>query len=104
MDWFIPDAPRMKRDRSKPRKDKHLLVDEDVVDGQISPDNLLKDYLDSQAGGSSGEQFNLDGLFEFDFDTTQITLRSVTLIKRGSDVVLRDRIHKELGKIKSSVY
>ena len=30
-------------------------------------------------------------------DTTQITLRSVTLIKRGSDVVLRDRIHKELG-------
>ncbi|WZZ00225.1 hypothetical protein YC2023_072553 [Brassica napus] len=76
----------MKRDRSKPRKDKHLLVDEDVVDGQISPDNLLKDYLDSQAGGSSGEHFNLDGLFEFDFDTTQITLRSVTLIKRGSDL------------------
>ncbi|WZY72419.1 hypothetical protein YC2023_004659 [Brassica napus] len=30
-------------------------------------------------------------------DTTQITLRSVTFIKRGSDVVLRDRIHKELG-------
>ncbi|WZZ00330.1 hypothetical protein YC2023_072658 [Brassica napus] len=30
-------------------------------------------------------------------NTTQITLRSVTLIKRGSDVVLRDRIHKELG-------
>ena len=29
-------------------------------------------------------------------DTTQITLRSVTLIKRCSDVVLRDRIHKEL--------
>ncbi|WZZ66054.1 hypothetical protein YC2023_077424 [Brassica napus] len=30
-------------------------------------------------------------------DTTQITLMSVTLIKRGSDVVLRDKIHKELG-------
>ena len=31
------------------------------------------------------------------YDTAQITLRSVTLIKRGSDVVLRDRIHKEVG-------
>ena len=28
-------------------------------------------------------------------DTTQITLKSVTLIKRGSDVVLRDRIHRD---------
>ncbi|KAG2269931.1 hypothetical protein Bca52824_064486 [Brassica carinata] len=71
MDGFIPYVPRTKRDRSKPRKDKHLIVDEDVVDGQLSPDNILKDYLDSQAGGSSGEQFNLDGLFEFDFPPTE---------------------------------
>ncbi|KAL0678404.1 hypothetical protein Bca4012_006385 [Brassica carinata] len=47
------------------------MLDEDVVDGQLSPDNILKDYLDSQAGGSSGEQFNLDGLFEFDFPPTE---------------------------------
>ncbi|KAF3485899.1 hypothetical protein F2Q69_00054816 [Brassica cretica] len=47
------------------------MVDEDVVDGQISPDNILKDYLDSQAGGSSSEQFNLEGLFEFDFPPTE---------------------------------
>ncbi|KAF3543881.1 hypothetical protein DY000_02008131 [Brassica cretica] len=60
-----------KRDKSKPRKDNHLMLDEDVVDGQLSPDNILKDYLDSQAGGSSGEQFNLDGLFEFDFPPTE---------------------------------
>ncbi|CAN6893440.1 unnamed protein product [Brassica oleracea] len=35
MDEFIPYVPRMKRDRSKPRKDnnKHLMVDEDVVYG-----------------------------------------------------------------------
>ncbi|KAF3603745.1 hypothetical protein F2Q69_00035147 [Brassica cretica] len=31
MDGFIPYVPQTKRDRSKPRKDKHLLVDEDVV-------------------------------------------------------------------------
>ncbi|KAF3605047.1 hypothetical protein DY000_02047427 [Brassica cretica] len=71
MDGFIPYVPQTKRDRSKPRKDKHLMVDEDVVDGQLSPDNILKDYLDSQAGGSSGEQFNLDGLFEFNFPPTE---------------------------------
>nr|VDD50942.1 unnamed protein product [Brassica oleracea] len=70
MDGFIPYVPQTKRDRSKPRKDKHLMVDEDVVDGQLSPDNILKDYLDSQAVGSSVEQFNLDGLFEFDFPPT----------------------------------
>ena len=61
----------MKRDKSKPRKDKHLMLDEDVVDGQLSPDNILKDYLDSQAGGGDGEQFNLDGLSEFDFPLTE---------------------------------
>ncbi|CDY61584.1 BnaCnng38090D [Brassica napus] len=71
MDGFIPYVPRTKRDRSKPRKDKHLMVEEDVVDGKLSPDNLLKDYLDSQVGGSSSEQFNLDGLFEFDFTPTE---------------------------------
>ncbi|KAF3585346.1 hypothetical protein F2Q69_00028378 [Brassica cretica] len=42
MDGFIPYVPQSKRDRSKPRKDKHLMVDEDVVDGQLSPDNILK--------------------------------------------------------------
>ncbi|KAF2531384.1 hypothetical protein F2Q70_00029062 [Brassica cretica] len=42
------------------------------------------------------EDYLLCKLFKYT-DTTQITLRSVTLIKRGSDVVLRDRIHKELG-------
>ena len=39
------------------------MVDEDAVDGQLSPDNILKDYLDSQ--------FNLDGLLEFDFPPTE---------------------------------
>ncbi|KAL0815623.1 hypothetical protein Bca101_072067 [Brassica carinata] len=53
MDGFIPYVPRTKKDRSKPCKDKHIMVDEDVVDGQFSPDNILKDYLDSQAGGSN---------------------------------------------------
>uniref|UniRef100_A0A0D3D442 Uncharacterized protein n=1 Tax=Brassica oleracea var. oleracea TaxID=109376 RepID=A0A0D3D442_BRAOL len=67
MDGFIPYVPHTKRDRSKPRKDKHLMVDKYMVDRQLSPDNILKDYLDSQAGGISGEQFNFDGLFEFDF-------------------------------------
>ena len=47
MDGFIPYVPRTKKDRSKPCKDKHIMVDEDVVDGQFSPDNILKDYLDS---------------------------------------------------------
>ncbi|CDY38069.1 BnaC03g75080D [Brassica napus] len=37
----------------------------------LSPDNILKDYLDSQAGGSSSDQFNLEGLFEFDFPLTK---------------------------------
>ncbi|KAL0759085.1 hypothetical protein Bca101_075235 [Brassica carinata] len=67
MDGFIPYVPHTKRDRSKPRKDKHLMVDKDMVDRQLSPDNILKDYLDSQAGGISGEHFNFDGLFEFEF-------------------------------------
>ena len=70
MDGFIPYVPRTKKDRSKPRKNKHIMVDEDVVDGQFCPDNILKDYLDSQAGGSNDEQFYLDGLFEFDFPPT----------------------------------
>ena len=70
MDGFIPYVPRTKRDRSKPRRDKHITVDEDVVDRQFYPDNILKDYLDSQAGGSNDEQFNLDGLSEFDFPPT----------------------------------
>ncbi|KAH0873059.1 hypothetical protein HID58_070421, partial [Brassica napus] len=52
MAGFIPYVPRTKRDRSKPCKDKHIMVDEDVVDRQFSPDNILKDYMDSQAGGS----------------------------------------------------
>ncbi|KAF3548538.1 hypothetical protein DY000_02007840 [Brassica cretica] len=55
MDWFIPYVPRTKRDWSKPRKDKHIMVDEDVVDRQFSPNNILKEYLDSQAGGSNVE-------------------------------------------------
>ncbi|KAF3592286.1 hypothetical protein DY000_02022077 [Brassica cretica] len=63
MDGFIPYVPRTKRDRSKPCKDKHPMVDEDAVDGQLSPDNILKDYLDIQ--------FNLDGLLEFDFPPTE---------------------------------
>ncbi|KAF3569485.1 hypothetical protein DY000_02016622 [Brassica cretica] len=71
MDGLIPYVPQMKRDMSKPRKDKHLIVDEDVVDGQLSPDNILKDYLDGQAGGSSDEQLNFDGFFEFDFPPTE---------------------------------
>ncbi|KAH0893069.1 hypothetical protein HID58_055498 [Brassica napus] len=46
---------------------------ESSMDGFVpyfSPDNILKDYLVSQAGGSNGEQFNLDGLSEFDFPPT----------------------------------
>ncbi|KAF3519986.1 hypothetical protein DY000_02060050 [Brassica cretica] len=70
MDGFVPYVPRTKRDRSKPSKDKHIMVDEDVVDRQFSPDNILKDYLVSQSGGSNGDQFNLDGLSEFDFPPT----------------------------------
>ncbi|KAH0859137.1 hypothetical protein HID58_087398 [Brassica napus] len=55
---FQPDLPteegsETKRDRSKAHKDKHLMVVEDAVDGQLSPDNILKDYLDSQAGESN---------------------------------------------------
>ena len=71
MDGFIPYVARTKRDRFKPRKDKHPMVDEDVVDGQLSPDNILKDYLESQAGGIRSEKFNLKGLFEFDFPPTE---------------------------------
>ncbi|KAH0852601.1 hypothetical protein HID58_093875, partial [Brassica napus] len=47
------------------------MVDGDVVDGQLSPDNVLKDYPDSQAGGSGSEQFNLEDLFELDFPPTE---------------------------------
>ncbi|WZZ34775.1 hypothetical protein YC2023_018176 [Brassica napus] len=46
-DGFIPYVPRTKKASSKPCKDKQPMVDEDVVDGQLSPDNILKDYLDS---------------------------------------------------------
>ncbi|KAF3512442.1 hypothetical protein F2Q69_00005882 [Brassica cretica] len=70
-DGFIPYVPRTKKASSKHRKDKQLMVDEDVVDRQLSPDNILKDNLDSQAGGSSSDQFNLEGLFEFDFPLTK---------------------------------
>ncbi|KAF3530405.1 hypothetical protein DY000_02039721 [Brassica cretica] len=83
MDRFIPYVPQTKRDRSKPRKDKHRMVDEDAVDRQLSSDNILKDYLDSQGGGSSGEQFNLDGLFEFDFPPTKGGSNEVPDFPRG---------------------
>jgi len=55
MDGFIPYVPQTKKDRSKPRKDKHIMVDEDVVARQFSPNNILKEYLDSQVGGSNVE-------------------------------------------------
>ncbi|KAF3583458.1 hypothetical protein F2Q69_00028377 [Brassica cretica] len=87
MDGFIPYVSQTKRDRSKPRKDKHLMVDEDVVDGQLSPGNIIKDYLDSQAGGSSGEQFNLDGLFEFDFPPTEGGPNEVPNFSKASRMV-----------------
>ncbi|KAH0852599.1 hypothetical protein HID58_093877 [Brassica napus] len=61
----------MKKASSKPCKDKQPMVDGDVVDGQLSPDNVLKDYPDSQAGGSGSEQFNLEDLFELDFPPTE---------------------------------
>ncbi|KAF3554947.1 hypothetical protein F2Q69_00013743 [Brassica cretica] len=70
-DGFIPYVPRMKKASSKPCKDKQPMVDGDVVDGQLSPDNVLKDYPDSQAGGSGSEQFNLEDLFELDFPLTE---------------------------------
>ncbi|KAF2558635.1 hypothetical protein F2Q68_00016124 [Brassica cretica] len=87
MDGFIPYVPRMKKDRSKPGKDKHNIVDEEVVDGQFSPDNILKDYLDSQAGGRNGEQFNLDGLFEFDFPPTASGSNEVSDFSKAARMV-----------------
>lgn len=70
-DGFIPYVPQTKKDSLKPRKDKQPMVDESVVDGQLSLGNILKDYLDSQAGGRGSEQFNLKGLFDFDFTLTK---------------------------------
>ncbi|CAG7875772.1 unnamed protein product [Brassica rapa] len=58
MDGFIPYVPQTKRDRSKPRNDKHLMVDEDVVDGQLSPDNILKDYLNTEGGSKEVPDFS----------------------------------------------
>ncbi|KAF2612104.1 hypothetical protein F2Q70_00011388 [Brassica cretica] len=69
-DGFIPYVPRTQKASSKPRKVIQIMVDEDVVDGRLSPNNILKDYLDSQAGGRGSEQFNLEGLLEFDFPPT----------------------------------
>ena len=43
-------------------------------------------------------RFGLEMLWHNKFDITQITLRSDSLSQiRGSIVVFRDRIHKELG-------
>ncbi|CDY23918.1 BnaC02g29550D [Brassica napus] len=63
------------------------MVDEDVVDGQLSPDNILKDYLDSQAGGSSSEQFNIEGLLEFDFPPTEGGSSEVPEITKAARMV-----------------
>ena len=70
-DGFIPYVPPTKKASSKPCNDIQPMVDEDVVDVQFSPDNILEDYLDNQAGGSSSELFKLEGLFEFDFPPTE---------------------------------
>ncbi|KAL0854060.1 hypothetical protein Bca101_059212 [Brassica carinata] len=56
MDGFIPCEVRARKERSKSRKDKHVVIDEDAADGQNFPNNTLKDYLNSQAGGSGGEK------------------------------------------------
>ncbi|KAF3508120.1 hypothetical protein F2Q69_00006592 [Brassica cretica] len=95
MDGFIPYVPQTKKDRSKPRKDKHIMVDEDVFDGQFSPDTILKDYQDSQAGGSNGEQFNLDGLFDFDFLRPQAEVADKEIARLKDELGISRRRERE---------
>ncbi|XP_013628304.1 PREDICTED: uncharacterized protein LOC106334547 [Brassica oleracea var. oleracea] len=67
MDGFVMCEVRARTEKSRSRKDKHVIIDDDVADGQCFLDNILRNYLNSEAGGSGGEQINLDGLLDFDF-------------------------------------
>ncbi|KAF2569599.1 hypothetical protein F2Q68_00025491 [Brassica cretica] len=68
MDGFVPYEAPVERERSRPRKDKHVIVDYDAVVGQGSPtNNILRYYLNSQVGGSGGDQIDLHELLDFDF-------------------------------------
>ncbi|KAF3580473.1 hypothetical protein DY000_02031244 [Brassica cretica] len=68
MDMFVP----VERVRSRTRKDKYVIVDDDVAVGQGSPtDNILRDYLNIQAGGSGGDRIDLNELLDFDFPPTE---------------------------------
>ncbi|KAF3602317.1 hypothetical protein F2Q69_00035297 [Brassica cretica] len=67
MDGFVMCEVRARTEKSRSRKDKHVIIDDDVADGQCFLGNILRNYLNSEAGGSGGEQINLDGLLDFDF-------------------------------------
>ncbi|KAF3565461.1 hypothetical protein DY000_02015981 [Brassica cretica] len=67
MDGFVPCEVRVRKEKLRSRKEKHVITNDDVADGQCFADNILRDYLDSQGGESFGEQINLDELLDFDF-------------------------------------
>ncbi|KAH0884005.1 hypothetical protein HID58_060101 [Brassica napus] len=72
MDMFVPYEAPVERERSRTRKDKHVIVDDDVALGQGSPtDNILRDYLKIQAGGSGGDRIDHNELLDFDFPPTE---------------------------------
>ncbi|KAL0749707.1 hypothetical protein Bca101_031710 [Brassica carinata] len=67
MDGFVPCEVLVRKEKLRSRKEKHVITNDDVADGQCFADNILRDYLDSQVGESCGEQINLDELLDFDF-------------------------------------
>ncbi|KAF3555772.1 hypothetical protein F2Q69_00013646 [Brassica cretica] len=88
MDGFVPYEATVERERSRPRKEKHVIVDDDAVVGQSSPtDNILRDYLNSQAGGSGSDQIDLDELLDFDFPSAEGESSEVPEFTKASRMV-----------------
>ena len=88
MDGFVPYEAPDERERSRTRKDKYIIVDDDTVVEQGSPtDNILRDNLNSQAGGSGGDLIDLDELLDFDFPPTEGESSKVSEFTKASRMV-----------------
>ena len=55
MDEFVPCKAPVERERSRNRKDKHIVIDDDEAGGGCFPETLVRNYFD-------GESFDLEEL------------------------------------------
>ena len=55
MDEFVPCKAPVERERSRNRKDKHIVIDDDEAGGGCFPETLVRNYFD-------GEPFDLEEL------------------------------------------